>query len=72
MSDSGKICDNPKCAYHIRINAKDAIAPHIYVTEGGERTRVDRHLYRSNSGDRLFLCDVCHEAVRITNNPRQA
>ena len=72
MSEGGRICDNPKCAYHIRVNAKDAGAPHIYVIEGGERTRVDRHLYRSNAGACLFLCDVCHEAVRITNKPRYA
>lgn len=72
MSDGGRICDNPKCAYHIKVNAKDAGAPHTYVIEGGERTRVDRHLYRSNAGACLFLCDVCHEAVQITNKPRQA
>ena len=71
MSDGGRICDNPKCAYHIKVGEKDASASHIYVIEDGERTRVDRYLYRSALGDRLFLCDVCHEAVRITNNPRQ-
>lgn len=64
------ICDNPKCTYHRQIQAKLAGAPYIDTMEGDERVRVNRYLYRSGAGRDFFLCDVCHEAVKMTASPR--
>lgn len=59
------ICDNPKCTYHRTIPAKSARDPFRDVLEDNKVVRVERYLYRGACGGELFLCDVCHEAVRM-------
>lgn len=65
------ICENKRCTYHRPLKLRDAGAPYIDTMEDGERVRVERFLYTRRDQDGrhdFFLCDVCHEAVKIARN----
>lgn len=64
------LCDNPKCRHHVPMGS--LTQPYTqyfdYFNISGvnkERTRVYRHLYRTGTGQPLFLCDACHSAVQL-------
>lgn len=61
------ICDNEKCAYHIPLPTKDVMAQYVRVNEYDETVWVYRYLYRAESGETIFLCDVCHTAAQMVS-----
>lgn len=57
-------CQNIKC--DLSSYTADERVLEIEIDHGyAGRQRSKRHLYKNKNGDRIFLCDSCHEAVQL-------
>ena len=62
------ICENVLCTYNRPMPRNYAQGRYVDIIEDRELVRVQRYLCRAGSR-KVFLCEVCHEAVRMIVTP---
>lgn len=64
------LCDNEKCRYHVPFKTTTGREPVIRTVENGILHEVCRYLYKQPNGLDFFLCEACHEAVKLVMKGR--
>jgi hypothetical protein len=54
-------CHNEKCC----LNKYDGDTYSIDIEENGKKVTFFRYMWRNGKAKKIYLCDVCHNAVKM-------
>lgn len=63
QQDKEHFCSNPECVYNELIVKDDVYQ--VEIVQGSGRRILYRHQYADANGNKLKMCDFCHNAVQM-------